>query len=149
MMPLGYSEINENIKISQNKKKNKRKTIKSEILIIVLKKFLNSMNKKESFEGRSSTRKSIKAYDSDEDEFGEPYEREIVNDTDHKQDSEVEKEEISKPSVMEWDKDKLELWVIKRGLTQQEKYQKNNQIFLINMYLHILGLHRIFLIIHN
>ena len=146
MMPLGYSEINENIKISQNKKKNKRKTIKKRNSNNRVEKFLNSMNKKESFEGRSSTRKSIKAYDSDEDEFGEPYEREVVNDTDHKQDSEVEKEEISKPSVMEWDKDK-QLWLLREGFTQQENIKKNNHIFLINMYLHILGLQNIH--IHN
>ena len=134
MMPLGYSEINENIKISQNKKKNKRKTIKKRNSNNRVEKFLNSMNKKESFEGRSSTRKSIKAYDSDEDEFGEPYEREVVNDTDHKQDSEVEKEEISKPSVMEWDKDKLESFgLLREGLTQQEKYQKE-QSNIFNQY---------------
>lgn len=134
MMPLGYSEINENIKISQNKKKNKRKTIKKRNSNNRVEKFLNSMNKKESFEGRSSTRKSIKAYDSDEDEFGEPYEREVVNDIDHKQDSEVEKEENSKPSVMEWDKDKLESFgLLREGLTQQEKYQKE-QSNIFNQY---------------
>ena len=58
MMPLGYSEINENIKISQNKKKNRRKTIKKRDSNNRVEKFLNSMNKKESFKTRGSNKKN-------------------------------------------------------------------------------------------
>lgn len=140
MMPLGYSEINENIKISQNKKKNRRKTIKKRDSNNRVEKFLNSMNKKESFEPRgagrerstgASTRKSIKEYDSDEDEMGEPYEREEIQEPKNIQKS----EERQVPSVMDWDKDKLESFgLLKEGLTQQEQYQKEQSRF-INQYM--------------
>ena len=140
MMPLGYSEINENIKISQNKKKNRRKTIKKRDSNNRVEKFLNSMNKKESFETRgvgrerstgASTRKSIKGYDSDEDEMGEPYEREENQEPKNVQKS----EERQSPSVMDWDKDKLESFgLLKEGLTQQEQYQKEQSRF-INQYM--------------
>ena len=140
MMPLGYSEINENIKPDHSKKKNKRKTIKKRDSNNRVKKFLNSMNSKESFQGIdskkssniSSTRKSMKAYDSDEDEFGEPYENKTMN-----EDSNENKDEIkhNTGSVMEWDKDKLESFgLLKEGLSQQERYQKEQSKFL-NQYI--------------
>ena len=141
MMPLGYSEINENTKISQNKKKNRRKTIKKRDSNNRVEKFLNSMNKKETFEnhdeekGRNRmniTRKSIKAYDSDEEDFGEPYETEDVSNIEMEQQKEKETKQM--PSVMEWDKDKLESFgLLREGLNQQEKYQKEQARFL-NQY---------------
>jgi len=143
MMPLGYSEINENIKISQNKKKNKRKTIKKRDSNNRVEKFLNSMNQKETFEphgvGRerstgASTRKSIKGYDSDEEEIGEPYEREEVQERKIVEKRHVEKHEAP-TNVMEWDKDKLESFgLLREGLSQQEQYQKDQSRF-INQYM--------------
>ena len=134
MMPLGYSEINENIKISQNKKKNRRKTIKKRNSNNRVEKFLNSMNSKESFvskennkiSNKAATRKSIKSYDSDEEEFGEPYEGATTKDSEN----EINNEEQNKtqPSIMNWDKDKLESFgLLREGLNQQELYQKNKQ----------------------
>lgn len=149
MMPLGYSELNENIKISQNKKNNKRKTIKKRNANNRVKNFLNSMNKKEVFEptgaGRerkagASTRKSIKGYDSDEEEFGEPYERDasIIQNSDeddvNEERTQPRKAENTQPSVMNWDKDKLEAFgLLREGLNQQEKYQKEQAKFF-NQY---------------
>jgi hypothetical protein len=142
MMPLGYSEINENIKISQNKKKNRRKTIKKRDSNNRVEKFLNSMNKKESFEPRgvgrerstgASTRKSIKGYDSDEDEMGEPYEHQQEEISEPK--NVQVKHESETPNVMDWDKDKLESFgLLREGLTQQEQYQKDQSRF-INQYM--------------
>ena len=142
MMPLGYSEINENIKTDKNKKKNKRKTIKKRDSNNRVEKFLNSMNSKESFQtkdskkvsNRASTRKSMNAYDSDEDDFGEPYESETMNEGVNDKSS---KNEINHNtgSVMEWDKDKLESFgLLKEGLNQQEKYQKEQSKFF-NQYI--------------
>ena len=140
MMPLGYSEINENIKISQNKKKNRRKTIKKRNSNNRVEKFLNSMNSKESFvskennkiSNKAATRKSIKSYDSDEEEFGEPYEGATTKDSEN----EINNEEQNKtqPSIMNWDKDKLESFgLLREGLNQQELYQKEQTKFM-NQY---------------
>ena len=139
MMPLAYSEINENTKISQNKKMNKRKTIKKRNSNNRVAKFLNSMNNKESFKTNSnkkmhnthnSTRKSIKEYESDDEELGEPYEKDVGNeDNKHHQSNNNTNE-----SMMNWDKDKLESFgLLREGLNQQEKYQKEQTKFF-NQY---------------
>ena len=139
MMPLGYSEINENNKISQNKKKNRRKTIKKRNSNNRVEKFLNSMNSKESFQSKenkkishkTSTRKSIKSYDSDEDEFGEPYESNTIKESDNENEINNEEEDKRQASIMNWDKDKLESFgLLREGLNQQELYQKEQTKFM-------------------
>jgi len=138
MMPLGYSEINnENNKITQNKKKNKRKTIKKRISNNKVEKFLNSMNIKETFNNgnhnkkeNDSSRKTIRAYESDDEEYGEPYERE----NEEKIVSEKNNNETS-ANIMNWDKEKLESFgLLKEGINQQEEYQKE-QTNILNQYI--------------
>ena len=133
MMPLGYSEIsNGNNEIKENSKKKrkvKNKTIKKRTNSKV-ETFLNSMNSKETFEPSSvsrersagaSTRKTVSGYDSDE-ELGEPYNNDLK--------SEEIKDEDKSLGPMQWDKQKLEgFGLLKEGLAQQEKYQKDQAQF--------------------
>lgn len=133
-MPLAYSEINE---IPENKiKKNnsKRKTIKKRSNSKV-ETFLNSMNK-EKFEAEAagrdrrsgaSTRRTIRGYDSDDEELGEPYNQEqeeepsVVHPNSNKS---------MESNPLNWDKEKLESFgLLREGLSQQEKYQKEQAKF--------------------
>ena len=133
-MPLAYSEINE---IPENKiKKNnsKRKTIKKRSNSKV-ETFLNSMNK-EKFEAESvgrdrrsgaSTRRTIRGYDSDDEELGEPYNQEQEEEPSLVQPNSNKSME-SNP--LNWDKEKLESFgLLREGLSQQEKYQKEQAKF--------------------
>ena len=88
----------------------KRKTIKKRISNNKVEKFLNSMNIKETFNNGNhnkkdddSSRKTIRAYESDDEEYGEPYERE----NEEKIVSEKNNNETP-ANIMNWDKEKLE-----------------------------------------
>ena len=136
MMPLAYSEINNgNTEIKKKPKKRCNQTIKKRRSNQKVRTFLNSMNKKESFSsegaGRSrssgaSTLKNVKAYDSD-DEIGEPYHAEV----NHDNEEDVEANAAPPQQVeLNWDKEKLESFgLLREGLDQQEKYQKEQSKF--------------------
>ena len=138
-MPLAYSEITSNSNENKIKRKGKRKTIKKKISNKKVENFLNSMNSKEEFEPQSagrdrmagaSTRRSIRGYDSDEeDEFGEPY----VPEAQKEQPSLVSQKrplDNNQNMPLEWDKDKLESFgLLREGLKQQENYQKEQARF--------------------